>query len=214
MIEKEMGNRGSKSVTLKSAIVKEQRVDGNCCFTWKQLRCTLMGFERNYQIKIPSNQINKRMFYSTSGACETKPQMELDLLNPYFGFIDASSKKENKALVVWATNLSSTVGVRFTRSQLSLVKLPLYIHSTMVGLILSDAWLILENKTCKNALLGFSQSGANTIYAWYVFSILSHYCTRYPIYRIRKYKGKFSYTIQFKTRSMPCITELKSLFYP
>lgn len=43
--------------------VKEQRVDGSYCIISKskimQLRCTLMGFERNYQIKILSKQLNK-----------------------------------------------------------------------------------------------------------------------------------------------------------
>ena len=63
MIEKEMGYRGSKSVTglAKSVIVKEQRVDGS----WHVcLRYTLMDFERNYQVKNLSNQINKRLFTS------------------------------------------------------------------------------------------------------------------------------------------------------
>jgi hypothetical protein len=63
-------------------------------------------------------------------------------------------------------------------------------------------------------LLGFSQSAANSIYVWYEFSILSHYCSSYPIYRTRKYLGKLNYSLQFKTRSMPCITELRNLFYP
>jgi hypothetical protein len=56
MIENEMGNRGSKS-DLKFKSVKEQRVDGSYLSTHDKLRCTLMGFERNYQISIPSNQI-------------------------------------------------------------------------------------------------------------------------------------------------------------
>jgi len=69
MIEREMGYRGSKSITdlhkptsHKSVIVKEQRVDGS----WHNrcLRCTLMGFERNYQVKIPSKQINKYREYT------------------------------------------------------------------------------------------------------------------------------------------------------
>jgi hypothetical protein len=37
--------------------VKEQRVDGSWLLK-NNLRYTLMGFERNYQVKIPSNQIN------------------------------------------------------------------------------------------------------------------------------------------------------------
>jgi len=62
-----MGNRGSKSVILKSnnIIVKEQRVYGSWCVNnLSHLRCTLMGFERNYQVKILSNQIIQRRFYS------------------------------------------------------------------------------------------------------------------------------------------------------
>lgn len=61
MSENKMGYRGSKSV-LDTNTVKEQRVDGswfiNLVYTWLiNLRCTLMGFERNYPIKIPSNQL-------------------------------------------------------------------------------------------------------------------------------------------------------------
>ena len=60
MNESEMGYRGSKSV-LKSNAVKEQRVDGSWNVLAKSksntfLRCTLMGFERNYPFKIPTNQ--------------------------------------------------------------------------------------------------------------------------------------------------------------
>jgi hypothetical protein len=99
MIEREMGNRGSKSDILITLVkcfclflvvtifVKEQRVDGSYCdalvaFTL-QLRCTLMGFERNYLIKIPSKQLNSSNF-STSSHEKAK-------LNPYFvsGLVDA-----------------------------------------------------------------------------------------------------------------------------
>ena len=59
MNENEMGYRGSKSEYINS--VKEQRVDGGYCIQPMQLRCTLMGFERNYQIKILSKQLNKQI---------------------------------------------------------------------------------------------------------------------------------------------------------
>ena len=57
MNEGEMGYRGSKSA---NKAVKEQRVDGSYCIKTKimQLRCTLMGFKRNYQIKVLSKQLN------------------------------------------------------------------------------------------------------------------------------------------------------------
>jgi len=70
MIEREMDNRGSKSklslnipTNHKLNFVKEQRVDGSLCLINKHRRCTLMGFERNYQIKIPSNQIRTFLYF-------------------------------------------------------------------------------------------------------------------------------------------------------
>ena len=61
MNESEMGYRGSKSVLLNSA-VKEQRVDGSYFGFYPKLRYTLMGFERNYQVKVLSKQLNKKNF--------------------------------------------------------------------------------------------------------------------------------------------------------
>jgi hypothetical protein len=72
MNENEMGNRGSKSdVYLPS--VKEQRVDGSWCSNQRFLhfRCTLMGFERNYQIKNPSKQLNIKNI--STFACDNTP---------------------------------------------------------------------------------------------------------------------------------------------
>ena len=67
-----MGNRGSKSVTSlslnKPQTVKEQRVDGSRCIKPVQnkklmhLRCTLMGCESSYPVKIPSKQLNRFIF--------------------------------------------------------------------------------------------------------------------------------------------------------
>ena len=92
MIESEMGYRGSKSELIIQNpqpkyinSVKEQRVDGSYFGLCPKLRCTLMGFERNYQIKIPSNQLNKQ-YYSTLSKTDFKNK-----LNPWFitGFADA-----------------------------------------------------------------------------------------------------------------------------
>jgi len=60
-----MGYRGSKSVYIKDT-VKEKRVDGSCFGPKQKLRCTLMGGESRYPIKIPSNQINNIKYYSYS----------------------------------------------------------------------------------------------------------------------------------------------------
>ena len=87
MIEKEMGYRGSKSeLGSKYNSVKEQRVDGSWHFLANQkkkcLRCTLMGFERNYQVKILSKQINKSRTYCSIAT--HKPLLETFSMNPWF----------------------------------------------------------------------------------------------------------------------------------
>ena len=67
MMETEMGYRGSKSkFVTQPNFVKEQRVDGSWSIAKSNhmlLRCTLMGFERNYQIKIPANQLNNMLHF-------------------------------------------------------------------------------------------------------------------------------------------------------
>ena len=91
MIEKEMGNCGSKSITflLNNFIVKEQRV--NSSLLGKNdptlLRCTLLGFEINSQVKILSNQINKFRLYFVSH----KHSLDKPKINRWFltGFTDA-----------------------------------------------------------------------------------------------------------------------------
>jgi len=58
--------------------------------------------------------------------------------------------------------------------------LPPYQMGVIIGLILSDGWLTIPVKTRKNARLGFKQSLAHASYLWFVFNILSHYCSSYP----------------------------------
>ena len=95
MNESEMGYRGSKSEFVTES-VKEQRVDGSYCnylLSNSQLRCTLMGFERNYQIKVLSKQLNKTNF-CTSAPLTPKgvrdAQVQFTKLDPWFvtGFCD------------------------------------------------------------------------------------------------------------------------------
>ena len=109
--EKDMGNRGSKSapefisyicIPIRNShvleAVKEQRVDGSCIgisvikIKFPMLRCTLMGFEINYPIKILSNQINKVRWYTSISS--HKPIITPQFIqNPWFitGFSDAES---------------------------------------------------------------------------------------------------------------------------
>lgn len=102
--ERKMGNRGSKSVyTNKSINVNEQRLDGSWC-SKMHLRYSLMGFERNYQVKIPSKQITQSRFYTIVPT----PSFS-QLIEPWFfsGFSDAEGcflitiRKDHKYKFGW-----------------------------------------------------------------------------------------------------------------
>jgi len=107
--------------------------------------------------------------------------------------------------------IQSTVGEKFTRKELAMVKLPPYLESVIVGLLLSDGWLIISNS--KNARFGFKQALSNSAYVWFVFNILSHYCSSSPRLTSGIRAGKRFFGLQILTRLMPCRTELHSLFY-
>ena len=97
MIERKMENRGSKSNICSNIFVKEQRVDGSCIISRNvMLRCTLMGFERNYQNKILTTQLvkkKKNYFYSTSSINDSRWGNTNLNIDPNFltGFADAES---------------------------------------------------------------------------------------------------------------------------
>ena len=106
ILEKGMDYRGSKSITVQNnIIVKEQRVDGNWWgINLPHIRCTLVGFERNYPVRILSNQMNITRNYSTLSA--EPANLKLD---PWFvtGFTDGEGSfmlsiiKDSKYKLGW-----------------------------------------------------------------------------------------------------------------
>lgn len=102
IIERAIGYRGSKSDLLCKS-VKEQRVDGSWYFcktltskwsnkiTQKYLRCTLVGFERNSQIRIPSNLKNRSYIRDYSSKQFQQCKNHGLTIDPWFltGFVDA-----------------------------------------------------------------------------------------------------------------------------
>ena len=120
MSENKTGYRGSKSVFNS---VKEQRVDDNWCIKSKnisrmmQLRCILMGSEKNYQVKIPSKQLyagkakNFSTFNHSSGSAKAT--------NPWIltGFIDAEGSfsvfiiKDTKRKLGWRIDPKFQLGL-------------------------------------------------------------------------------------------------------
>ena len=119
-----------------------------------------------------------------------------------------------KSIVIWGTNLTSTVGIKFTRKQLVMVQLAPYQYNVIIGILLSDGWLEFSSKANKNARWGFKQSLDKFAYVWFVFNILSHYCSSSPRLTTSIRAGNRFYGLRFRTRAMPCLTELYSLFYP
>jgi len=117
------------------------------------------------------------------------------------------------ALVIWGSNLTSNVGYpKFTKLINNIITLPPYYYDIIVGLILSDAWLH-KGKPHWNAQLQFKQSLNHFPYFWYVFNLLSHYCSKLPSLKISKRLDKQNSSINFHTRALPCFTEMYNLFY-
>jgi len=152
-------------------------------------------------------------------------------LHPYFvtGFTDKNQKgirqfntkksstnnNLSNSVVVWGINLTSQVGRgRITKQESNMIKLAPYQKSIIIGLLLSDGWLTIASKTTKNARLGFKQSLDRSTYVWFVFNLLSHYCNSSPQLTKGVRSGKPFYALNFFTRSLPCFTELHTLFYP
>lgn len=76
----------------------------------------------------------------------------------FSGFSDASSRRKYStkksssnnelSLVVWGTNLRSQVGTgKYTKLVSSMIKLPNYNKSVIIGLLLSYSWLTFASKT-------------------------------------------------------------------
>ena len=133
-----IGNRGSKS-DFRTKSVKEQRVCGSWQEKWGSntlnylgcrfscLRCILMGFERNYQVRILSKQrnIQIRGFYSYKAVQQTFVEKGNNSLtssgkmNPWFltGFVDGEgcfliSINRNKELKIgWSVQLGFQIGL-------------------------------------------------------------------------------------------------------
>ena len=120
MLERAMEYRESKSVmSTKNITVKEQRADGHKCVNLTHLRFALMGFERNYQIRILSNYLNtwRRSYTSLSASLQNGGLS--DNLNPWFltGFSDGESNftvrifKSNSVKLGWAVQLVFQIGL-------------------------------------------------------------------------------------------------------
>ena len=122
--------------------------------------------------------------------------------------------QSTSALVIWGHYLPFYVGTgKLTKQVSGMIKFPPYQKGILIGLILSEGWLRFASKTSKNALLGFKQFLSHSEYVWFVFNLLSHYCSSSPKLTTGIILGKRYWGLEFFTRSLPCFTEIHTIFY-
>jgi hypothetical protein len=118
---------------------------------------------------------------------------------------------EKLSLVLYGSNLFSTIGSRLTSIERALMKIPLGNKmSVFIGILLSDATL---QKGKGDARLQFKQKYSQFEYFYSVYFQLSHYCSKGPYVTKAILHKKTHYGLAFTTRSLPCITELYNMFY-
>lgn len=120
---------------------------------------------------------------------------------------------ECKSLVVYLfpSSIGSTLKYKgFTSKIREMCKIPVHLHSIILGVLLSDGWLY-KNKSGKT-LLALKQT--NFEYLWLIYTNFSHYCRSLPITTKTYLKGKNFTSVMFATRVYPCFTEWYNMFYP
>jgi hypothetical protein len=120
--------------------------------------------------------------------------------------------KDCKSLVVYGSNLSSTVNYTYyNRIVRHMVQIPKNLDSLILGIILSDGHLF-KNKA-GNTLLSFKQTIKRFDFLWLIFLKFSHFCQGYPRLDFSRLNGKYYCLIYFATRVYPCFTEWHNMFY-
>ena len=94
---------------------------------------------------------------------------------------------ECSALISWGEpdSIGSSFGAYWTTSQRALIALsniPPYYIGILIGLVLSDGWLLFATPQSKNALLGLRQSINHFEFFWSMFLVLSVFCQSLPIF--------------------------------
>jgi hypothetical protein len=129
----------------------------------------------------------------------------------------------DKKLVIYGSNLESNLGNNKYTSLISyMINIPNNILYILTGLILSDGYInIVSNqkkfkegiKITTNSKFYIKQSINHSEYLLYIYSLLSHYTISPPKLKKSYVKGKSYYAIEFYTRSLPCFTLLRNIFY-
>jgi len=132
---------------------------------------------------------------------------------------------ESKNLVIFGSNLSSTINYPFFTDILRyMVILPKSVIDPLIGILLSDGCLTVDNKWQSvfirykfpkgvGARFRFKQSIKHVAYLYEVFLLMNHYCTSYPILVKTRINRKQFFGIEIISRSLPCFLTLYHMFY-
>ena len=119
--------------------------------------------------------------------------------------------ERNTCIVLYGSNSSSTIGLKYTKIVKNMVKIPNSHIGIIIGILLSDAHL--SKGTNINARMQFKQSLKNISYFYYVYNKLNHYCFKGAYLTWSTIQNKKHFGIAFTSRTLPCLTELFHLFY-
>lgn len=110
--------------------------------------------------------------------------------------------------------MSSGLGIGRINIQLAgMYQFTPYQYSVIIGLLLSDGWIIYSSKGSTNPRLGFKQSLEKFSYFFHVFNILAPFCMSKPSLIVGNRNFTTTYGLNFFTRSLPCFKSLHSMFY-
>jgi hypothetical protein len=117
----------------------------------------------------------------------------------------------NKKIIYGSLPINGYESKNLTKIERDKIKLTPEIKSILIGLLLSDGWM--QSRKGWNPRIGFKQSIKHFEYLWKVHNEIKYLTSKYPHICKTIKRGKLFYSLQFETRQLECLKEIRSLFY-